>query len=80
MLSPPFAYFHTALLPPCAGAAASQPRADTEQEMAARERGIPSGAPTVIFNLDQITAPPLCTATLLPEPTKCWDTTTEIRD
>lgn len=81
MLSPLSAYFHTALLPPCAGPATSQPLAGTEQEMAAVEPDIPSGAPTVIFNLDQITAPPLCTATLLLEPTKCWDTTTaEIRD
>lgn len=81
MLSPPFAYFHTALLPPCAGAATSQPLAGRDQEMAAMESDIPFGAPTVIFNLDQITAQPLCTATLLLEPTKCWDTTTaEISD
>lgn len=76
MFSPPFAYFHTASLPPCAGAAIPQPLAGTDQEMAAMEPDIPFGAPMVIFNLDQITARPLCTATLLLEPRKCWDTTT----
>lgn len=60
MLPPPFAYFHSASLPPSAGAATSEPLAGTEQDMAAMEPDIPSAAPMVIFNLDHITAQPLC--------------------